>query len=760
MGWSLNICTVLLGVCGQMTTVWIDYKSYSEPWYIGTQTAVMDRHLLSIKPPGVTSTMSKQSTIEDCGAGPKQRGSQRSRTTTTNVLAADAANNIADTQQADLAAVLSELQSLRTTVSSINTKISAVDNFGNKLDSVEKRIMEMNGSVAAVQRSFADLKADIIANDKRLTEAEDRIGTAEDGIERVKLKLTDAVKRIAYLESKTEDLENRGRRKNLRLVGLPESATKTRPMVEFIQHMLPIWLDAFLDHLQFQVLTEEARKELDNDITEQELLQAIKSVNSGKVPGPDGLPIEFYKTFRKHLLIPLLNMFNESFDIGNLPPTLRLATITLILKPGKASTDCSSYRPISLMGVDTKILCKVLARRLDPYVPFLVHDDQNGFVRSRQGFHNIRRVLNIIHCNNNARDNALLSLDARQAFDRIEWPYLFNVLPRYGIGGKTNNNLSSQITLERSTRQGCPLSPLLFVLAIEPLAISIRNEANLSGITIGDQEHRISLYADDVILFLSKLSTSIPAILQLINRFGKSNPVIRSPFFNARERFTYLGVKITPQINKIVKANYDPLMGEVRESIGKWTTMPISLIGQINLIKMVILPKFLYLFQSLPLPLPNLFCKEINKILCRFIWNNRKSRLRLRLLYLPYDRGGLQMPSLQWYYWAAQLRCAMFYFLTRSPPAWVSIEQTISKLPLRLYLYSTDPKTLKKQTINPFLKNTIDIWFKAHKHIGDTPPISQFCTLLQHKWLMRTYITPEMLNKWSPDIPDTCEMSN
>lgn len=187
--------------------------------------------------------MSKQSTIEDCGVGTKPRGSQRNRTsTTTNVLAADAANNMADAQQAGLAAVLSELQSLRTTVSSINTKISAVDNFGNKLDNVEKRITEMNGSVAAMQRSFADLKADIIANDKRLTEAEDRIGTAEDDIERVKLQLTDAVKRIAYLESKTEDLENRGRRKNLRLVGLPESAEKTRPMVEFIQHMLPIWL--------------------------------------------------------------------------------------------------------------------------------------------------------------------------------------------------------------------------------------------------------------------------------------------------------------------------------------------------------------------------------------------------------------------------------------------------------------------------------------------------------------------------------------
>lgn len=146
------------------------------------------------------------------------------------------------------------------------------------------------------------------------------------------------------------------------------------------------------------------------------------------------------------------------------------------------------------------------------------------------------------------------------------------------------------------------------------------------------------------------------------------------------------------------------IMGEVRESIEKWTTMPISMIGRINLIKMVTLPKFLYLFQSLPLPLPKHFFKEINKILCRFIWNNRKPRFRLRLLYLPYDRGGLQIPNLQWYYWAAQLRCVMFYFLTRSPPAWVSIEQTISMLPLRLYLYSSDPKTLKKTNNKSFPK--------------------------------------------------------
>lgn len=131
--------------------------------------------------------------------------------------------------------------------------------------------------------------------------------------------------------------------------------------------------DTFLDQLQFKTLTEEVKVDLDKDITMEEILQAIKSINSGKTPGPDGLPIEFYKTFQKQLLTQLLDMFNESFISSTLPPTLRLATIILILKPGKIPTDCSSFRPIILMEVDTKILCKVHTKRLDPHIPLLVH---------------------------------------------------------------------------------------------------------------------------------------------------------------------------------------------------------------------------------------------------------------------------------------------------------------------------------------------------------------------------------------------------
>lgn len=91
--------------------------------------------------------------------------------------------------------------------------------------------------------------------------------------------------------------------------------------------------NAFLDQLPLKVISEEDKIFLDNPITKEEILEAIGDMNSGRAPGPDGLPPQFYKVFKNKLVQPLINMFNESCESGILPDSLRLATITLILKP-------------------------------------------------------------------------------------------------------------------------------------------------------------------------------------------------------------------------------------------------------------------------------------------------------------------------------------------------------------------------------------------------------------------------------------------
>lgn len=216
---------------------------------------------------------------------------------------------------------------------------------------------------------------------------------------------------------------------------------------------------------------------------------------------------------------------------------MNTALVSLIPKKGKDHTDCANYRPISLLNTDIKVYARILALRLQRYVNFLVHPDQSGFMPNRLAADNIRRLLHVIHESQGCpTPAAVLSLDAEKAFDRLEWDYLWSVLEVFGLGKgfinmlrvlyrnptasvMTNGVHSLPFNLQRGTRQGCPLSPMLFAMSLEPLAQLIRKE-NICSISVNYHKQHISLYADDILLFVSDLQVSFPQILKVYEKFS------------------------------------------------------------------------------------------------------------------------------------------------------------------------------------------------------------------------------------------------
>lgn len=142
-------------------------------------------------------------------------------------------------------------------------------------------------------------------------------------------------------------------------------------------------MENYLSTVTLPVLERGDSEHLDRAITVEEIEGALKTFANHKSPGLDGFPVEWYRLYAPSLLSRLLKVFNTSRQEGELPTSMREALIVLLPKPGKNPEECESYRPISLINTDVKILAKVLALRLQSVVTKLVGSDQTGFMPGR-----------------------------------------------------------------------------------------------------------------------------------------------------------------------------------------------------------------------------------------------------------------------------------------------------------------------------------------------------------------------------------------
>lgn len=421
----------------------------------------------------------------------------------------------------------------------------------------------------------------------------------------------------------------------------------------------------------------------------------------------------------------------------------------MIPKKNRDKRYIENWRPISVLNVDYKILAKALALRLANFIPLLTHHNQTGFVPSRYIGDSIKNIHSIVDfLNETGRGGLILSLDFKAAFDSLDHSFLFRVLQSYSLGENflswtrtlykasesciLNRGFSSGwFNFQRGITQGCPLSPFLFILAVERLAHSIRSDEGIYGIDLLSSHTKIQQFADDSTLFMKDEESLLRALdtvenfrtysglsLNLSKTFGLNLGEVKLTSDLARgiewrDSLHILGITFSKNTSekKDYDLNFAPCLRKMEQICKDWARRTISLKGKVVLLNTLILP--VIYFQATMLAVSQRVHNEVNRIISSFLWSGKKPKISQKCLELPTSQGGLGLHNFRNRIASSKMSWIKRASRPQSEPWHYYLEFRADKEPYYIFLQHPDPPRVKS---SPFFKELLLYWREISRH--------------------------------------------
>ena len=298
------------------------------------------------------------------------------------------------------------------------------------------------------------------------------------------------------------------------------------------------------------------------------------------------------------------------------------------------------------------------------------------------------------HTEQNNIPGLLLHIDFEKAFDSLSWSFIQKVLKFLNFGPSIcrwietfyNNitssviqcgHLSESFSIGRGCRQGDPLSPYIFIICVEFLAIKIRQNTKIKGIKINNKEFKISQYADDTSIFLDGSSDALNCTLIELDKFADisglkinfdktqvvwigskkhSTSAIKTKWKLSwgSKKFKILGIIFNVDLDQLIKENYTSKIQQMEKIANIWSKRSLTPLGKITIIKTFMISIFNHLFIALPNPSQTVI-NHINNILYSFLWNKKPNKIKTSVITKQYCEGGLKMVNLNAFIQALKL---------------------------------------------------------------------------------------------------------